>query len=200
MRIYPTLFAKFYDGVIHSFEEKISPDRENFLKDLKGKIIDVGSGTGANFKYFNAEAEVLAVEPALEMLNKSKEKIQGKNIKLIHLGINDEALENYFEPKSIDAIVCTLVLCTIPNPELAISNLKKWLKPDGKLIIIEHICSEKSFNLKFQNLVNPVWKKFAEGCNLNRNTENLLAESGFKSENATTFHLGLRIVKGIYTL
>lgn len=199
MRIYPTLFAKFYDGVIHSFEEKISPDRENFLKDLKGKIIDVGSGTGANFKYFNAEAEVLAVEPALEMLNKSKEKIQGKNIKLIHLGINDEALENYFEPKSIDAIVCTLVLCTIPNPELAISNLKKWLKPDGKLIIIEHICSEKSINLKFQNLVNPVWKKFAEGCNLNRNTEKLLAESGFKSENATTFHLGLRIVKGIYT-
>ena len=57
MRIYPTLFAKFYDGAIHSFEEKISPDRENFLKNLKGKIIDVGSGTGANFKYFNAEAE-----------------------------------------------------------------------------------------------------------------------------------------------
>lgn len=200
MRIYPTLFAKFYDGVIHSFEEKISPDREIFLKDLKGKIIDVGSGTGANFKYFNAEAEVLAVEPALEMLNKSKEKIQGKNIKLIHLGINDEAFVNQIEPKSIDAIVCTLVLCTIPNPELAILNFKKWLKPDGKLIIIEHICSEKPFNIKFQNLVNPVWKKFAEGCNLNRNTDKLLAENGFKSENASVFHLGLRIVKGIYTL
>lgn len=200
MRIYPTLFAMFYDGAIHSFEEKISPDRENFLKNLKGKIIDVGPGTGANFKYFNAEAEILAVEPALEMLNKSKEKIQGKNIKLIHLGINDEALINQIEAKSIDAIVCTLVLCTIPNPELAILNFKKWLKPDGKLIIIEHICSEKPFNLKFQNLVNPVWKKFAEGCNLNRDTEKLLAKSGFKSDNAITFHLGLRLVKGIYSL
>ena len=134
------------------------------------------------------------------MLNKSKEKIQGKNIKLIHLGINDEALINQNEAKSIDAIVCTLVLCTIPNPELAILNFKKWLKPDGKLIIIEHICSEKPFNLKFQNLVNPVWKKFAEGCNLNRDTEKQKTKNGFKSDNAITFHLGLRLVKGIYFL
>lgn len=200
MRIYPTLFAKFYDGFIKSFEDKIAPDRNSYLKDLKGRIVDVGSGTGANFKFFNTEAEILAVEPSIEMLNKSKVKIDDKNITLINLGINDIELDNYIAVESVDTIVCTLVLCTIPNPKSALLNFKKWLKPGGQLIIIEHVHSENAFNAKFQNLINPVWRKFAEGCNLNRDTDKLLLESGFKSENATTFHLGLRLVKGIYTL
>lgn len=200
MRIYPKLFAHFYDKVIHGFEEKISADRKYYLEKLDGKIIDVGSGTGVNFKYFNSKAKIFAVEPSIEMLKRSKDKILEKNIELINLGIHDELLLHKFEQSSIDAIVCTLVLCTIPDPEKALINFKKWLKPSGKLIIIEHIHSANKMNASFQNMVNPIWKKIGEGCNLNRNTEKLLLDTGFVSSESSVFNLGLSILKGVYTL
>lgn len=200
MKIYPKLFAKFYDGFMHGFEKKLSQDRQLYLKDLRGKIIDVGSGTGINFAYYHEDAEVLAVEPAIDMLNKSKAKVENKNIELIHAGITDSELVNKIEEDSIDAIVCTLVLCTIPKPEEALRLFRKWLKPDGKLIIIEHIHSDKEWKASFQNFINPLWNKFGEGCNLNRNTDKLLHKHGFHANKPVYFNLGLRIVKGVYTL
>jgi ubiquinone/menaquinone biosynthesis C-methylase UbiE len=198
MSIYPKLFAKLYDTVLHGFEQKLRHDREAYLKDLKGKIIDVGSGTGANFEFFNADSEILAIEPAIEMLNKSKGKIARKNIQLIHKSITDTSLDDLIKPHSIDAIICTLVLCTIPDPDLALQKFKKWLKPEGELIIIEHIHSDKKWNASFQHFINPLWNKIGEGCNLTRNTDQLILEHGFQSNNHVYFHLGLRIVKGVY--
>lgn len=199
MRIYPKLFAKFYDSVLHGFEKKLRHDRQLYLQNLKGKVIDVGSGTGVNFEFFNKEVEVLAIEPAIEMLNKSKVKIGDKQIQLINKGITDPSLDELIEPKSVDAIVCTLVLCTIPNPELALKQFKKWMKPEGELIIIEHIHSDKKWNASFQHFINPLWNKIGEGCNLNRNTDQLLLDNGFHSNNHVYFNLGLRIVKGVYS-
>lgn len=200
MSIYPKLFARFYDSFMHGFEQKLSNDRHLYLKDLRGTIIDVGSGTGVNFEFYHPDAEVLAIEPAIDMLNKSKAKIKDKNIRLINHGVTDKAVEDLIKPHSVDAIVCTLVLCTIPEPEHALQLFKQWLKPDGKLIVIEHIHSDKKWNASFQNLVNPLWKKFGEGCHLNRNTDQLLHAQGFHSEDLVYFKLGLRIVKGVYQL
>lgn len=198
MAYYPKLFAKFYDTVLHGFEQKISHDRQAYLKDLKGRIIDVGSGTGANFEYFNPAAEVLAIEPAIDMLNKSKSKIGQKNIQLINKGITDPSLSDIIQAKSIDAIVCTLVLCTIPEPDKALKLFKQWLKPSGELVIIEHIHSDKKWKASIQHFINPLWNKVGEGCNLNRKTDELLLANGFHSENHIYFNLGLRIVKGVY--
>jgi len=199
-KIYQKLFAKFYDFFMVSFEAKIENDRMQMLDKLKGNILDVGSGTGVNFKYFNANVKVFAVEPSKAMQDKSIAKVNAKNIELINLGVNDKLLHNKIKEKSLDAIVCTLVLCTIPKPDLALENFKKWLKPNGKLIILEHIHSDKKFNAKFENIVNPLWKKFGDGCNLNRNTDKLIKEKGFKAIEESYFTLGLRIHKGIYEL
>ena len=170
------------------------------LENLTGNVLDVGSGTGVNFQYFNSEVNILAVEPSLPMLEKSKPKILNKNIQLINKGINDVSLNEIIKEQSLDAVICTLVLCTIPNPEFAIENFKKWLKPNGKLIILEHIHSDNIIRAKIETFVNPVWKKIGDGCNLTRNTDKLLTEKGFVSENSSYFSLGIRIHKGIYQL
>lgn len=197
---YSKIFAKYYDSFMVSFEAKIEKDRKKMLQNLKGKVLDVGSGTGVNFEFFNDDVEVLAIEPSKEMQEKSVAKINKKNIKLLNVGVNDTALQSLIPSKSLDAIVCTLVLCTIPNPEEALVNFKKWLKPNGKLIILEHIHSHKKTNAFLEKMLNPLWKKIGEGCNLTRNTDVLLKEKGFVSENASYFTLGLRIVKGVYKI
>ncbi len=197
---YAKLFAKFYDKYMVSFEAKIVNDRKRMLQNLKGTVLDVGSGTGANFEHFNETVKVFAVEPSKPMLEKSRAKVKGKNIELLHLDINDEKLHQHIAPNSLDAIVSTLVLCTIKNPELALENFKKWLKPDGKLIVIEHIHSDKKGKALFETLINPFWKVFAEGCNITRHTDELIKSKGFKPLEEQYFTIGLRIHKGVFVL
>ena len=197
---YARLFAKFYDKYMVSFEAKIINDRERMLQNLNGTVLDVGSGTGVNFVHFNEAVKVFAVEPSKPMLEKSRDKVNGKNIELLHLDINDEKLHQHIAPNSLDAIVSTLVLCTIKNPELALDNFKKWLKQDGKLIIIEHIHSDKKGKAIFETLFNPLWKVIAEGCNLTRHTDELIKAKGFQPLEEQYFTIGLRIHKGVFVL
>ena len=91
-------------------------------------------------------------------------------------------------------------MCTIKNPELALDNFKKWLKPDGKLIIIEHIHSDKKGKALVQTILNPVWKVIAEGCNMTRHTDELIKAKGFKPLEEHYFTIGLRIHKGVFVL
>ena len=197
---YSKLFAKYYDKYMVSFEEKIVNDREKMLRKLQGNVLDVGSGTGVNFTHFNNEVKVFAVEPSKPMLDKSVKKIKGKNIELLNLDINDEELHTIIKENSLDAIVSTLVLCTIKNPDLALDNFKKWLKPDGKLIIIEHIHSDKKRKAFIETMLNPIWKVIAEGCNITRHTDELIKSKGFEPLEEHYFTIGLRIHKGIYVL
>ena len=79
-------------------------------------------------------------------------------------------------------------------------KFKNWLKPTGKLIILEHIHAEKNPNRFLQNIVNPVWKLVGDGCNLNRDTDVLIKEAGFKIESEEYFKQSLRFYRGIFTL
>jgi len=199
-KLYSKIFAKFYDSFMVSFESKIEKDRRSMLNTLNGVILDVGSGTGINFIFFNDQVKVFAIEPSKSMLEKSIPKIKNKNIELLNLGVNDTELHTIIKEKSLDAIVSTLVLCTIPNPELALENFKKWLKPNGKLIVLEHIHSNKKLKAKFENIINPFWKIIGDGCNLNRHTDLLIKEKGFIAKKESYFTLGMRIHKAEYVL
>lgn len=184
-----------------NLEGDFRPIREELLGKLEGNILDVGSGTGVNFEHFNSKAQVIAVEPSEFMLNKSLAKLSGKsNISTYNMSVTDEKLDSIIAKHSLDYIVCTLVLCTIPDQNLALRKFKNWLKPTGKLIILEHIHSEKKTNRALQNIVNPVWKVVGEGCNLNRDTDVLIKEAGFKVESERYFKKSLRFYQGVFTV
>ncbi len=201
MRFYKKLFATKYDSFMTDLEKEFYPIRQKLIGHLEGKILDVGSGTGVNFEHFHKNTAVIAVEPSPYMLEKSLQKLPQKaKITTYNFGVTDPQLEEVIAENSLDYIVSTLVLCTIPHNELALKKFKKWLKPSGKLIILEHIHAEQKIRRVLQNIVNPAWKIVGDGCNLNRNTDVLIKEAGFIVESEQYFKRSLRFYQGVFVL
>ncbi|MCF8465500.1 MAG: class I SAM-dependent methyltransferase, partial [Flavobacteriales bacterium] len=176
-----------YDPFMESMEQKVlGRYRKQLLEPLHGNILEVGSGTGINFKLYPKGCRVIASEPSEHMLRYAAERLKMEpvqaTIELVLAGVGSEALEKHVPEGGFDAIVCTLVLCTVPDPQLAVSSFKKWLKPDGKLIILEHVHAQSQPRKAVHSILNPAWKHIAEGCNLTRNTATMLRNSGFEAE------------------
>lgn len=198
-KLYQKLFAAAYDPFMSSAEKSLERNRRELLAHLRGNILEVGVGTGVNFDFFHPEANVLAIEPSMPMMKKALARIPaGKNIEVYHLGVNDEPLEDLIKNGSLDAVVCTLVLCTIPHPEIALQKFKRWLKPEGRLVILEHIRSKHHWHGRMQDWVNPLWKAFGEGCNLNRNTDAMVKAAGFVPENEMYFKNSVTWYQGVF--
>lgn len=191
---YASLFARVYDPVMQKLEERIlHPRRKALLSGLSGNILEVGAGTGVNLPLYFRDANVLAIEPSVPMLRKAQEQLRNTstaaNIHLLHAGIGDD----FPRPEGgFDAVVCTLVLCTIPRPDEAVQRIKDMLAPDGRLVVLEHIAARRTGNRFLQKLINPCWKHLAEGCHLTRQTDDRLRRHGFLPKGETYFTKGLR--------
>jgi ubiquinone/menaquinone biosynthesis C-methylase UbiE len=112
-------------------------------------------------------------------------------IDLHNIGCGYEEMKRLMASGSIDVIVCTLVLCTIPKPDEALENFMKWLKPGGRLLVLEHIRSHKHSAGKMQDFLTPAWEKVAEGCQLNRPTDKMILEAGFQLLREDHFKIGI---------
>ncbi len=203
--LYSRFFAWMYDPFMRRFEERILlKRRRQLLEDVRGKVLELGCGTGINFTLYPAGVQVVACEPSTAMLGYAYERMEQekKNIKaqieLVNAGIGDAELEKYVPAGGFDAIVCTLVLCTVPDQEAAIAIIKKWLKPEGKLYVIEHIRSAQPLGRFWQNFFNPLWRHLAEGCNLNRQTDKALKAHGFQVEKEEYFTAGLPLYQAVF--
>ena len=189
--LYAKVFARFYDRAAQKAETSVLAERRKaLLAGLEGNILEIGAGTGVNFPFYGEEANVLAIEPSPYMLRQAEEKKKDRrNIHLVQASVEQCYAEKKVPEGSQDAIVCTLVLCTIPDPQKALSYFYQWLKPDGKLIIIEHIKSHDPWKGKLQDFLNPAWKIIGEGCHLNRKTDQMIRQADFRTleENYFTF-------------
>lgn len=201
MEFYQKIFASKYDSFMSELERTLYPIRKELISDLEGNILEVGSGTGTNFEHYNSKARVIALEPSSFMLEKSIAKIpQNKQITTCNMGVTDSRLDAIIEKNSLDYIICTLVLCSIPDQNSAFAQFRKWLKPTGKLIVLEHIHAKSKVGKLLYNLVNPLWKIIGEGCNLNRETDRSLKEAGFKVESEHYFTKGLGFYQAVFTV
>jgi len=201
--IYKRLFGAVYDRFMYSIENvHLSSRRARLLSGLSGKVLEVGVGTGTNFEHYSEDIELIGIEPSPYMIpraNRKKEVLLLPNkITLLNIGCGYPEMEKLIEPDSLDAVVCTLVLCTIPDPPRALKNFMKWLKPGGKLVILEHIRSHNSSKGKLQDILNPIWKKVADGCHLNRTTDMLLARSGFQLVREERFRISIPFYEAEY--
>ena len=199
--IYNKLFAHYYDSFMRSTERGLYKKRKSLIEPLSGRILEVGSGTGVNYQFYSPDSQIFALDPHRSMLSRAEEKApENLSITYLHHRICDDKVEHHIKKHSLDAIVSTLVLCSVPDPEKAIERFKYWLKPEGKLIILEHIHADNKVNQKLQNLINPIWRSFSDGCNLNRNTDQLIMEAGFTPSESEYFVQSLRWVMGVYRL
>ena len=196
--LYARMFARFYDKAAQKAEEKVLAERRKaLLSGLKGNILEVGAGTGVNFPFYSKDAKVLAIEPSPYMLGQAREKKQDKaNIRLLQASVEKCFEDEVIQQSSLDAVVCTLVLCTIPDPQQALNYFHHWLKPDGKLIVLEHIKSQVPWKAKVQDVVTPAWKIIGEGCHLNRKTDRMIRQAGYQTLNEDYFSYKIQWYQG----
>ena len=186
-------FAKWYDFFMSPLEQnKFKRIRRELLKEASGNVLELGSGTGINFPLYNNVVTVTAIEPSKPMIDRSltKQKSAVVPIEIVH-----GSAENLpFGDHTFDTVVATLVFCTIPNVEKAIQELKRVCKPDGKILLFEHVKMENTILSKLQESLTPFWKKICDGCCLNRETLKAFINQGLKIERVEYFYKDLFVV------
>lgn len=162
-------FSAFYDTLLKGTEEAGLRDRRReVLAAARGRTIDIGAGTGANLGLFPEGAEVVMAEPDPHMTKRLREKIaaSGAEVELIEAGA--ESLP--FEDDSFDTAVFTLVLCTVPDPQAALAEAARILKPGGQMLFLEHVRAQQPGTARWQDRLETPWRFFADGCHCNRDT------------------------------
>jgi SAM-dependent methyltransferase len=196
-------FGTSYDYFMFFLEKFfLRKRRTRLLSGLTGKILEVGVGTGINFRHYGKHIELTGIEPSPHMISQAEKRkdisLDPERITLHNIGCGYPEMQRLIVPGTLDAVVCTLVLCTLPDPEMALQNFYNWLKPGGRLLILEHIRSHRHFSGKIQDFFNPAWKRFAEGCNLNRPTDEMLRNSGFRLVREDRFSIGIPFYEAVY--
>jgi ubiquinone/menaquinone biosynthesis C-methylase UbiE len=163
--------------------------RKKVVPQCQGRVLEVGMGSALNLPYYDRDKVefIWGLEPSEAMRDKAQPNIEksGLDVKLIDLPGEEIPLED----DSVDTVLLTYTLCTIPDWRSALNQMHRVLKPGGKLIFTEHGEAPDERVLKWQNRINPLWKKFAGGCNLNRPIPKLLAETGFQIDGLEAMYL-----------
>lgn len=163
--------------------------REKIVPLASGIVLEVGVGSGLNFKYYDHDRvdHLFALDPSEEMWSIAQKQIANSELQPEYVKASAEKMP--IDNNTIDSIIITYTLCTIVNVNASLSEMRRVLKPNGKLIFCEHgIAPDKSVR-RWQNLLNPIWKRLGGGCNLNRNIPLLIKEGGFKIEKLDTMYI-----------
>ncbi len=178
-------FAAWYDALSRNAERRLfGPLRAEMLGPLTGRIVEIGAGTGANLPHYSRDAEVLGMEPDPFMLRRAQEKLARLGNPRIELR-QAPAERIPVEAGTVDHVVSTLVLCTVADPAAALAEVRRVLRPDGRLHFIEHVRADGLLG-RAQDVIRPLWHYFAGGCTVNRRTKELIRASGFQIERLTT--------------
>lgn len=158
--------------------------RQELITKANGKVLEIGSGGGVNFNYYNPknieQLNVLDLKFNKFILNHKL----NKEIDINYVTASAEKLP--FEDKSFDTVIATLVFCSIDDPNKALEEIHRVLKDDGKLIFIEHVLPHDKCCMNLANSLNETWKKIGK-CNINRDTYKTIENANFKIKNYEKF-------------
>jgi SAM-dependent methyltransferase len=163
-------FAAIYDRQLSGAEDAgLAEMRRELLSQASGRTIDLGAGTGANLPLYPAAVtELVLLEPGQHMARKLRRKLDEARPRAEIVEAPAERLP--FEDSSFDTAVFTLVLCTIPDPDAALREAARVLKPEGKALFLEHVRSPDAGLSRWQDRLETPWRFCADGCHCNRDT------------------------------
>lgn len=153
--------------------------RRELLVPIEGEVLEIGFGTGLNIPFYGNVDSLYALEPNPDIYHLAIERVQHAPFYVKHVQSSAEKLP--FADASLDHIVSTWTLCSIPNLDLALAEIYRVLKPTGTFHLIEHVKHPDSVKLQsLQTLLTPIQKRIGDGCHLNRNIEHHLLQAQFK--------------------
>jgi len=153
-----------------------------------GAVLEVGIGSGLNLPFYSsAVTHVHGIDPSPELLSMARGKIESLSytVKLVCQSAEQLPLDS----GSMDTVVTTWTLCSIPDPGMALREMKRVLRPGGILLFVEHGASPDPRVAAWQRRINPIWRRVAGGCNLNRKIDELIKSAGFNIARLQTTYL-----------
>lgn len=163
--------------------------RGAWVPEARGRVLEIGIGSGLNLPFYSSKVErVYGMEPSKELQKMAEERAKRSNTKVEFLSQSAEDTIPLADD-SVDTIVMTWTLCSISDPARALAQMKRVLKPHGRMLFIEHGKSSDAGVARWQDRLTPAWKKIGGGCHLNRKIDDLLKAAGFEIQELKTCYL-----------
>ncbi len=175
--------SKFYDWM----DRMISSDlREKTLSQATGKVLEVGVGTGKNLEYYPLDCNIIGVDLSPGMLNRAKEraKLLKHPVKLLEM----DAQNLNFQNDTFDTVVATCVFCSVPDPIRGLKEIKRVCRPQGKVILLEHVRSDNLVFGKIMDILDPLTVRMM-GPHINRRTIENIDKAGLRIKSVEDQHL-----------
>ncbi|MCP3980951.1 MAG: class I SAM-dependent methyltransferase [bacterium] len=186
------LYSKYLMPRIVDFACRGEPNRrqrEKVVPRAAGRVLEIGAGSGLNLPHYDPGKveHLFALEPSAEMWAMSGELQRKVEFTTQHVAAGAEAIP--LESATVDTVLVTYSLCTIPNPTPALEEMRRVLRLDGELVFCEHGLAPDAGVRRWQRRLNPIWKRMGGGCNLDRDIPGLVRDGGFDIREMQTMYL-----------
>ncbi len=177
-------FARIWPTIAAHETEQLREFRRQNLSGLTGRVLEVGAGIGTNFALYPDSVEhVVAVEPEQRLVDRARTAAARAHVPVV---VANSTVESFSAAEPFDAVVCSLVLCSVDEPDSVLRQLYSLLRPGGQLRYLEHVASG-GIRGRFQQLVDAtIWPRLMGNCHTHRGTESSIRAAGFEVEVART--------------
>jgi len=163
------------------------PYRRRVAGGATGRVLEVGVGSGINLPLYAADTHVIGLDPSTKLLSMARAVTIKLPYSIAFIEGTAEAIP--LPDRSVDSVVTTWTLCSVPDLGRALAEMRRVLKPDGRLLFAEHGRSPEPHIVRWQNRLTPVWKRIGGGCHLNRPIDQLIREAGFHIDTLETGYM-----------
>jgi len=177
---------------------RLAPYRSRVVPAASGRVLEVGIGSGLNLPFYGSiVSEIIGIEPSAKLLTMTRKPRGRTSIPLELIQGNAEAIP--LDDQTIDTVVTTWTMCSIPAIEPALQEMRRVLKPNGRLLFVEHGLAPDAGVRWWQDHLTPAWKRLSGGCHLNRPIRELIQRAGFRIEHLDTGYMpGLKPMTFMY--
>lgn len=167
----------------------ITKQREKVVPAAEGRVLEIGMGAGPNLQFYDPSkvTHLWGLEPSLGMRRKARKAVEASPVAVEFIDLPGEEIP--LEDNSVDTVVLTYTLCTIPGAVEAMKGMRRVLKPGGKLLFSEHGAAPDESVARWQRRIEPIWKPIGGGCHLTRNIPDLIRQGGFEIEQMDMMYL-----------
>lgn len=194
MNLYKKLYARFFERRMRGYEVLVGKYKKRLITRLNGVVVEMGSGTGPNLVYLKKDVTYIGIEPSVfmhEEFIENAKKLDFQNYKLITADAEHTTLPD----NSTDFVIGTLFLCSVDDSVSIIKEIIRILKPGGKYIFVEHVIAPKNTWFYFlQKSLKTIHKIRADGCNLDRDTGNIIKKQNFSKVEFENFSIPFGLV------